>query len=469
MALQLPAPVRAGVRAVQVARYVWTTSRRLRVLQDSPAPTVARDLTAQLVDDTAQAGVLFVKMAQFLTARDDIIVDPATRDALSRLQDSVDSGGSQPAPQLAGYAVDPVPRASASVAVVYAATRLADRARVIVKRVRPGVRERIQEDVPLLLGVLALAKALDIAGAAGMLEIVRECVPMLNAELDLRVEAKSQTALARARLPHVRVPRVYAASPGLMVSELVESRKITDAKPNAALARRLFETYLRMVVDVGLVHVDPHPGNIGVCRDGTLVLYDFGAVVDVRAAKAHVAGLARAVVTRDVEAGVRALAGVGVIRDVAPAELRRLVPKLRAVLDAPDANAELALLPEFSSNDAARRVLRLTTPYVYLIRTLVIVQGVLAYHDPSFDLRRYLRDHEHLLEYPSPWEVASSALAGVASDVASLPRSLRTMEECMVDMSAAVHEARAGSSSVGPLLAANAAFLLGVLALLAAK
>lgn len=453
-------------RALRIARYVWTTSTRVKLIQrgSGDAARHARDL----VRDTAEAGVLFVKMAQFISARSDIVRDPAVLDALATLQDAVPADD-EPPPVVPGVRVDPLPIASASVAQVYKGVRLEDGQTVAVKRVRRGVRERIDEDLPLLLGVLRLAKLADLAGAANMLEIVHECAPMLLSELDLRVEARAQTAvghtLGRARRGLVVVPDVYDATETTMVSQFVASRKITDALPNPWLARRLFELYVRMVLQAGIVHADPHAGNIGVRSDGALVLYDFGATVDVGSAKAHVAKLLAALATRDLDGALHALADMGIIRDdpASASRVRRAAPKLRKMLANPDTfHEDLAKLPEFASNDD--RVFTLTSQYVYLIRSLVIVQGHVGYHDPDFELDVYLRKYEDLIEDTvdvPPWTVARD----IARDVMSMPASLRSMEASVSDLNAALG---AGMRAVTSGLAMNLAAIAGLLLVLAA-
>jgi hypothetical protein len=446
-----------AARAVRIARYVWTTSRRLKLIQrGSDAARHARDLAR----DTADAGVLFIKMAQFVSARSDLVRSPEVLDALESLQDAVPPDD-EPPPAVPGVRVEPRPMASASVAQVYAGVRLEDGQRVAVKRVRRGVRERIGEDLPILVGVLQLAKLADVAGAANMLEVVHECAPMLLGELDLRAEARAQAAvkdaLARRHPRLVLVPAVYHATESVMVSQFVESRKITDALPNPWLARRLFELYVRMVLQAGTVHADPHAGNIGVRPDGVLVLYDFGATVDVSGAKAGVARLMTSLVARDVDASLRALVDMGIIRDdpSTAAKVRRLAPRLRR-LNPASFNEDLAKMPEFTANDD--RLFQLTTQYVYLIRSLVIVQGLVTYHDPDFDLTEYLRPYEDLIEDSAevpPWEVARD----LAGDVMSMPASLRSMEASMTDLTASLTTGMARMTRAVAALAAAAAVL----------
>ena len=417
-------------RVAEIAGYVWRTSRRVDAIKRK-APGADRE-SLRLVEDTAKAGVVFVKMSQFVSARGDVL-DPDTVAALERLQNSVPCDVAPPV--VPGYDIEPKSIASASVASVFRGRRVSDGKVVAVKRVKDSAKRDIAADLPILISVLGFAKMIDVPGAANMLEIVRECAPMLLAELDLRVEAKAQAAFRRKLrdVEWLRVPAVLEASEDHMVSEYVESRKVNDAMPTKVLAERLFELYVRMILDLGMIHADPHAGNVGVRSDGVVVLYDFGATVDVRDARPHIARLVKCAVADDVDGAVRTLGDMGIIKPdpVTGARLRRAMPKLRALSKSKDFNSDLGALSEFTSNED--RLFELTTRYVYLIRSLVIVQGIIAYHDPGFDLATYVAANGAVSEAAEipPWDVARE----FASDLFSAPTELRGVRDSVSDMS----------------------------------
>lgn len=417
-----------AARTIEVAKYAWTTSKNVQTIRRG-GPN-ARKAADNIVRDTSSAGVLFVKMAQFVSARGDIL-DDVTASALERLQNNV-PGNDEPPPEMLGYGIDPIPIASASIANVYRGVRKTDGKVVAIKRIKKNAKEQVEQDLPILIDVLKFAKMIGVAGAANMLEIVVECKPVLAAEFDLRIEAKS-AALFRKKFADVewlRIPKVYEAGTNYTISEFVGSKKITSARPMVFLAKRLFELYLRMIIDIGLVHADPHAGNIGVLSDGTFVLYDFGAVINVGDAKPYIADLVKSSALQDVDGVVRALTNMGVIKDGPTTRLRRVIPKIKQMIEAEDFNNELAKLPEFSGND--NRMFELTTKYVYLFRSLGIVYGILAYHDPEFDLKTYVTEYENIIdsaEFPM-WDVAR----GLATDVLAAPASLKTMQTAMMDM-----------------------------------
>ena len=98
-----------------------------------------------------------------------------------------------------------------------------------------------------------------------------------------------QLGEALAEVPGVRIPRIYPELSGrrIMTQELIDAPNIgqlvaggtsADGVDRVALADRLISVFLRQIFTIGIFHADPHPGNILVEPDGTIVLIDLGAV-----------------------------------------------------------------------------------------------------------------------------------------------------------------------------------------------
>ncbi|MCL5998023.1 MAG: AarF/UbiB family protein [Chloroflexi bacterium] len=116
----------------------------------------------------SELGVVFIKLAQFLSTRPDI-VPPEYVAELSKLQDSAPTVSheqicevirtelGQP-PETLFATFDPQPLASASIGQVHAAT-LQSGEGVIVKVQRPGVAEQVALDLQILAGVAEWADA----------------------------------------------------------------------------------------------------------------------------------------------------------------------------------------------------------------------------------------------------------------------------------------------------------------------
>lgn len=427
-------------RGIKIAKYVVRTYQNVKKIQRGGE--IGRIAADEFVQDTSEIGPIAVKMSQFLSARGDVL-DENTMRVVERFQNEV-IVDNEVLPDFTFYEFDKTPIASASIASVYKGKRKTDNSDVVLKRVRPGVKERISEDLPLFITVLGIAKFFGVLGAENMLEIVRECRPMILGELDLRQEAKTTSVFKKkfSYLDWLTIPTVYEAGETYMISEYVPSRKITDAVPNGFLAKRLFELYARMILDVGLVHADAHAGNVGVRSDGSFVLYDFGATIDIRDVKPNISRCIKAIVTENSDSLIRELEQLGIIKSGASAtRLRRIVPKLKKIMDSDNFNVELAKIPEFTSND--NRIFELTTKYVYLIRSLTIVEGIVTYHDPKFSLKKYIKKFEGLINVDVPvFDIVSE----IANDFVSSPASLKNMNDLIFtmrdDMDAAVQDSK---------------------------
>jgi len=160
----------------------------------------------------------------------------------------------------------------------------------VAKLLKPGIAERLDED----LGILGqLADFLEQRWALYALpplsyrEILDEVAELLRREILLREEQRHMR-LAGSQLAgqsDVQVPRLLPfCTENLTAMERVEGGKITDAQA-VSLWRRpaLFHTLVRALVsnvlfsrdDSVLFHGDPHAGNLMATVDGRLAILDW--------------------------------------------------------------------------------------------------------------------------------------------------------------------------------------------------
>ena len=121
------------------------------------------------------------------------------------------------------------------------------------------------------------------------LEYTNDAARLLYLEIDYDNEAKNSQLFASS-LPadvDVVVPRVYAnaTTKRLLTMEYVDSAKLTDEKRLAKLgldrkklSKQVVDIFLTQLLRSGVLHCDPHPGNMCVDAKGRLVFYDFGMV-----------------------------------------------------------------------------------------------------------------------------------------------------------------------------------------------
>ncbi|MDP2028091.1 MAG: AarF/UbiB family protein [Thiobacillus sp.] len=186
-------------------------------------------------------------------------------------------------------AFDPIPLAAASIAQVYRAT-LKDGTPVVVKVRRPGIEWVIKADLRILEHI---AKLLDSEvpdfRRYDPVQMVAQFRRSLNRELDLAKEARNIDQFARdfADDPLVKIPRVYWEFTSDRVNvqeEIVGLEGVVPDKLRASgldpklLAARGADTVLRMVLEHGYFHADPHPGNVLFLPGNRIGMIDFGMV-----------------------------------------------------------------------------------------------------------------------------------------------------------------------------------------------
>ncbi|MFS1525119.1 ubiquinone biosynthesis regulatory protein kinase UbiB [Microbulbifer sp. 2304DJ12-6] len=251
-----------------------------------PQPKAARgeSLRCALED----LGPIFVKFGQLLSTRPDLL--PA--DIVVQLDDLQDKVPPFPSDQCTalieealGASVDTVfasferaPLAAASVAQVHAAV-LTSGESVVVKVLRPGINEVIQEDLRLL-GVIARAIERFVPDGHRLrpVEVVEDYRHTIEGELDLVREAANGSQLRRnfSASPLLYVPEVYweYTRTNVLVLEHIEGIPVTDLAQLRAqdtnmqlLAERGVEIFFKQVFEYNFFHADMHPGNIFVSRE----------------------------------------------------------------------------------------------------------------------------------------------------------------------------------------------------------
>ncbi|MCB1628687.1 MAG: ubiquinone biosynthesis regulatory protein kinase UbiB [Xanthomonadales bacterium] len=248
-----------------------------------------------------ELGPIFVKFGQILSTRRDLM-PPDIADELALLQDRVAPfPGAQARAQIeqalgqpieALYAsFDEKPLASASISQVHPAT-LADGREVVIKVLRPGIHQRIDDDLGLLRSFASMAEKLlpqrdRIRPSAIVAEIERTLVD----ELDLMREGANGSLLRRnfAGSTELYVPEMIwpLSRETVLTMERVHGIPLGDmAALRAAnidfekLARRAVELFYQQVFRDNFFHADLHPGNILIDAadpaDPRFIALDFG-------------------------------------------------------------------------------------------------------------------------------------------------------------------------------------------------
>jgi len=255
-----------------------------------------------------QLGPTFIKLGQALSIRTDIL--PASYALeLRQLQDSVPPFDSEEAravirkelgvrdlSQLFDSLSDK-PVASASIGQVYRG-KLKDGKDVAVKVQRPGILGEIGLDLYVLRLLTPIQTKLQNAvnrqpttqeDIDTAISLVDEWGRGFVAETDYQLEAantiKFGTAMRNRGLDAVCAPSVVEelVRDKVLVTEWVEGTRLDrDASTDVPrLCGVAINAYLTMLLDTGVLHCDPHPGNLLRTTDGKLCILDWGMTLGV--------------------------------------------------------------------------------------------------------------------------------------------------------------------------------------------
>lgn len=245
-------------------------------------------------------GPSFIKAGQVLANRPDIIREDYMNE-LCILQDDVPPFPNQIAFEIIedelGQPLEAVfsrissrTIAAASLGQVYRATLRATGEDVAIKVLRPDIEPIIYRDLFLFRTLASFLTDISIRKLGCNAElIVDEFGEKLLEELDYNLEARNiEDFLENFKDdPTVKIPRVYKqySGPRVLVMEWIDGIRCTNPQAirESGIDLEAFLTVgvsaaLRQLLEFGLFHGDPHPGNIFAMRDGRIAYVDFGNV-----------------------------------------------------------------------------------------------------------------------------------------------------------------------------------------------
>ncbi len=364
-------------------------------------------------------GPTFIKVGQALSTRPDLVKQKFL-DELIRLQDQLPPFPTQVAfsmierdlgspVRLLFREISPQPIAAASLGQVYKA-KLHSGEEVAVKVQRPNLHPVLMQDLYLMrLFAKTFGGFLPLNLGHDLTLIVDEFGLKLFEETDYQNEGRNAERFAENFKddPSVKVPKIYwdYSSHQVLVLEWIDGLKLTEVEEIKALGLNQDQIIqigvtsgLRQLLEHGLFHADPHPGNLFAMKpdpkqpgsaNGRMAYIDFGMMdqLDDRLKEGLVDSVVH-LINQDYEELAKDFVALGFL--TADTDVTPIIPALEQVFadmmgqSVQDFNFKT--ITDKFSDLMFEYPFRVPAKFALIIRSLVTQEGIALSFNPNFKI-----------------------------------------------------------------------------------
>jgi ubiquinone biosynthesis protein len=396
-----------------------------------------------------ELGPTFIKLGQLLSTRPDVLGSAYIHE-FSKLQDKVpgfsfEEVNAQIQREL-GYPAEELfaefsttPLAAASIAQVHRG-KLRSGEEVVFKVRRPGIVKIVETDIDVLMGLAYLIEQhIPTVALYDPVGLVKEFRRSIMRELNFTREGRTvdRFAVNFAESETVYTPKIFWDYTGdiVLTMEYVDGIKISALEELTAqgydlkeVASRGADAFLKQVLDFGLFHADPHPGNVFILPDQVICMLDYGMVGRLgQDLKDQLIDLLQALLNRDVDKIISQLLYSGELTDDSDIKnLRRdLHDFIEDYYDIVLQDIKVGkLLSEFIEILTHHRI-HFPADFMILAKALVIMEGVGRQLDPEFNMINHMRPYVNKLVFErfSPKNISEQAVR-IVQAYSSLAKNL---------------------------------------------
>jgi len=401
-----------------------------------------------------ELGPTFIKIGQILSTRPDILPIEYINE-LVKLQDSappfpfetvkeiIETDLRKPISDIFKE-IDPDPVASASVAQVHDAV-LINGKRVIIKVQRPDIEDQLLEDIGILIRIVRRAPNTLRDVLLDPVEALEEILETTKIELDFRNEVDAMQRFKRENqdIRCISIPEVYReiSTKRIVVQEKIEGIKITEKSElekegydTNDIGRKLILSYLYQLFNKGFFHGDPHPGNLIISKQ-KIYFIDFGIMgyLSIKSKNA-INDLLDAMVRKDISQLVNVV--LSLAQQKGPVDKNKLYEDIEYIihyyLQTSLRNIQVSMLFMDLFDAARKNNLKLPKEFTTLLKSLLILEGVLSKLAPDLSIMEISRDYlkeDQAVKFKPEFNLDTLALNGYAliKDSLRIPTSISTI------------------------------------------
>jgi len=368
-------------------------------------------------------GPVYIKLGQWLSSRADILPQPYLEE-LAKLQDDVPVAPFDKVKPIIEKELGPINQkfdsidedalSGASLGQVYSA-KINGQA-VVVKVKRPDIEKTVEEDLKVLKKILPVVlKFVDPNlrfSAGGMLA---QFIETIHEEMDYTLESSNLKKIKEniSQYENIIVPSVYDnySSKNVLTMEYVPGIKITNVEALEAkgidrqkLVIDVHKVFFTMLLRHSIFHADPHPGNISVADDGSIILYDYGMVGRLdNETRLRLIRLYLALVEKDPPRTVNAMNDLGMLmpdfnRSVIESAIEMTINGMHGKKPS---EMEVKALLELANKTMSRFPFMLPKNLALYMRMTSIIEGIYKTHKVDFKFVNVLKkilEEENLIK-----------------------------------------------------------------------
>ena len=357
-----------------------------------------------------EMGTTFIKLGQIASTRGDLLPPDLIKE-LEKLQSHVAPFPTAEARKLIEESLeapidelfmifDDTPVGSASIGQVHRAM-LHTGEDVAVKVQRANIEKRVRTDLEILRHLAVLAESnLEWARNYQVTDMIEEFSDALINELDYTIEARNVERIGKTHKNDnkIKIPEIYweYSTKNVMVMDFIKGIPVNHFDEldklninRSDLAETLARAIFQQIFEEGYFHGDPHPGNVSVLRDGTLVFLDFGMIGRLTSdLKNNFGSLLISLMRKDSDGVVKAIVKMGVVpSDVSMRDLNREAEIMRdKYYDVPLSKLNFSDAVNDLFGIANKYKIKLPQDFTILAKTLLTLESVVSQLDPDFSI-----------------------------------------------------------------------------------
>jgi len=367
----------------------------------------------RILNTCISLGPVFIKFGQWLSSRADILPQPYLEE-LSKLQDSVPAVSFEKVRPIIEEDIGKIEEkfdkldenslSGASLGQVYLATKNGQQ--VIVKVKRPGIEKQVEKDLKVLMKIIPFAmKFVDPNLRFSIIPIMKQFAESIHEEMDYSKESENLKKIKKnmESYDNVVIPEVYDdySTKNVLTMEYIPGIKVTNIEEldkkgidRQKLVIDVHKVFFTMLLRHSIFHADPHPGNISVRDDGTLILYDFGMIGRLNnETRLRLVRLYLALVEKDPPRTVNAMDELGML---APDFNREVIERginmsIKSMYGKKPDEMEVEALMALANKTMSKFPFKLPKHLALYLRMSTIIEGIYHTHKVDFKFIKVLR------------------------------------------------------------------------------